>query len=149
MSYKIKFHTRWSDFDANKHMRHTAYNDYAAESRLRFLTENGFGISVMEQHNIGPVLFQENTMFKREIKLGEDIYIELFLEAVSKQGERFKLMHHIYREDGVLAATISVYLAWIDLSKRKLTVPPKEILETLKYMDKSPNFEEIVLKSKK
>jgi len=145
MSYKIKFHTRWSDFDANKHMRHTAYNDYAAEARLRFLTENGFGIDIMEQKNIGPVLFSENTIFRREVKLGEDIYVELFLEAASSKGERFKLMHHIYRKDGVLAATISCYLAWIDLSKRKLTTPPKEILKTLEFMDKLPNFEEIVL----
>jgi len=146
MSYKIKFHTRWSDFDANKHMRHTAYNDYAAEARLRFLTENGFSIEVMEKNNIGPVLFSENTLFKREIKLGEDIHVELFLEAASSKGERFKIMQHIYREDGVLAATISVYLAWIDLNKRKLTTPPKEILKTLEFMDKLPNFEEIILK---
>jgi len=48
-----------------------------------------------------------------------------------------------------LAATISVYLAWIDLSKRKLTVTPKEILETLKHIDKLPDFEELVLKEKK
>ena len=146
MSYKIKFHTRWSDFDANKHMRHTAYNDYAAEARLRFLTENGFSIEVMEKNNIGPILFSENTLFKREIKLGEDIHVELFLEAASSKGERFKIMQHIYREDGVLAATISVYLAWIDLDKRKLTTPPKEILKTLEFMDKLPNFEEIILK---
>ncbi|HIE45318.1 MAG TPA: thioesterase [Flavobacteriaceae bacterium] len=146
MSYKIKFHTRWSDFDANKHMRHTAYNDYAAEARLRFLTENGFSIEVMEKNNIGPVLFSENTLFKREIKLGEDIHVELFLEAASSKGERFKIMQHVYREDGVLAATISVYLAWIDLSKRKLTAPPKEILKTLEFMDKLPNFEEIILR---
>ena len=145
MSYKIKFHTRWSDFDANKHMRHTAYNDYAAEARLRFLTENGFSIEVMEKNNIGPVLFSENTLFKREIKLGEDIHVELFLEAASSKGERFKIMQHIYREDGVLAATISVYLAWIDLNKRKLTIPPKEILKTLEFMDKLPDFEEIIL----
>jgi len=145
MSYKIKFHTKWSDFDANKHMRHTAYNDFAAESRLRFLTENGFGINMMEKSNIGPVLFAENTLFKREVKLGEDIYIELFLEAASKNGERFKIRHHIYREDGVLAATISVYLAWIDLQKRKLTTPPKELLKTLDKIDKVADFEEIVL----
>jgi len=146
MSYKIKFHTRWSDFDANKHMRHTAYNDYAAESRLRFLTENGFSIEFMEQSNIGPILFSENTIFRREIKLGEDISIELFLEASSKNGERFKIKHLIYRQDGELAAVISVYLAWIDISKRKLTVPPKEILDTLSHIDKSDDFEVIVLK---
>lgn len=146
MSYKIQFHTKWSDFDANKHMRHTAYNDYAAESRLRFLKTNGFGVSEMEKHNIGPILFSDTIVYRREILLGEDIHVELFLEAASKQGERFKIMHHIYREDGVLAATISAYLAWIDLTKRKLTAPPKEILKTLDFMDKLPNFEEIVLK---
>jgi acyl-CoA thioester hydrolase len=57
-------------------------------------------------------------------------------------------MHHIYKNNGVLAATISVYLAWIDLSKRKLTVPPKEILKTLNHIEKLPNFEEIVIKEK-
>ncbi len=146
MSYKIKFQTRWSDFDANKHMRHTAYNDYAAESRLRFLKDNGFGIDMMVKSNIGPVLFSENTVFRKEIRLGEDITIELLLEAVSKKGERFKIKHIIYREDGQLAATISVYLAWIDMTKRKLTAPPIEILDTLKFLNKVDDFEEIELK---
>ena len=147
MSYRIKFHTKWSDFDANKHMRHSAYNDFAAEARLRFLTENGLGIDVMEKQHIGPVLFSENTTFKREIRLGEDIYVDSFLEASSAKGERFKIMHHIYKENGVLTATISVYIAWIDLTKRKLTIPPKVLLHILEKMDKTANFEEIVLKS--
>ena len=148
MSFKINFHTKWSDFDANKHMRHTAYNDFAAEARLRFLTNNGFGVEVMAQHNIGPILFSENTVFRKEIHLGEDIYVELFLEASSKKGERFKIMHHIYKENGVLAATISCYLAWIDLTKRKLAAPPEDVLTTLTSLEKLPNFEEIVLKDK-
>ena len=148
MSYKIEFHSKWSDFDANQHMRHSAYNDYAAEARLRFLTENGFSVDIMKKKNVGPVIFTEYTVFRREIGLGEDLYVELFLEAASKQAERFKIMHHIYKADGVLSATISVYLAWIDLTKRKLTVPPKEILETLKHIEKLPGFEEIIIKEK-
>lgn len=148
MSYKITFQTKWSDFDANKHMRHTAYNDYAAEARLRFLNEFGFGLAVMEEQNIGPILFSENTTFRREIKLGEDISTELFLEASSKKGERFKLKSILYREDGKLAATITVYLAWIDLSKRKLAVPSKELIKTLENLEKTDDFEELLLKGK-
>jgi acyl-CoA thioester hydrolase len=146
MSFKITFKTRWADFDANKHMRHTAYNDYAAEARLRFLTDNGFGADIMDKNNIGPVLFSENTVFKREIKLGEDITLALFLEAASKQGERFKIRHYIYRQNGELAAIISIYLAWIDVTKRKLTIPPKEIIETLKHIEKTDDFEELIIK---
>ena len=90
MSYKIEFHSKWSDFDANQHMRHSAYNDYAAEARLRFLKDHGFSVDVMKKNNVGPVIFTENTVFRREIGLGEDLYVELFLEAASKKAERFK-----------------------------------------------------------
>jgi acyl-CoA thioester hydrolase len=148
MSYNITFQTKWSDFDANKHMRHTAYNDYAAEARLRFLNDFGFGLSVMEAYNIGPILFSENTIFRREIRLGEDIIVKLFLEASSKHGERFKIRSLLYRKDGELAATISIYLAWIDLSKRKLTIPSSEIIETLKNLEKTDDFEDIIITKK-
>ena len=44
MSFIVKFATKWSDFDPNNHMRHTAYNDYAAEVRIRYFAENNFSI---------------------------------------------------------------------------------------------------------
>ncbi|MET2985949.1 acyl-CoA thioesterase [Aureibaculum conchae] len=149
MAFKIKFHTKWADFDANRHMRHTAYNDYAAECRVRFLTENGFGIERFEKDNIGPVLFKEETTFYREIKLGEDITVELFLAGMSKNGERFKMFHKIFREDGVLVAEVKIYAAWLDLEKRKLISPPTDLVEkTLNNLEKVENFEEITLKNK-
>ncbi len=146
MSYTIKFHTKWSDFDANKHMRHTAYNDYAAECRVRFLSENGFGLKEFEELNIGPVLFSENTIFRKEIKLGEDISVKLFLQAVSKNGERFKMFHKLYNEKGELAAEITIFAAWLNLETRKLSVPPKQVLTTLNSLEKTTDFEKIQLK---
>jgi acyl-CoA thioester hydrolase len=147
MSYKITFQTRWSDFDANKHMRHSAYNDYAAECRVRFLSENGFDMDVFEKGKFGPILFREETNFLREVKLGEDISIELFLEGVSEQGERFKFYHKIFRQDGVLAAEIRVFGAWIDLERRKLTTPPFEAMYVLNALEKTDNFETIPVKN--
>jgi len=146
MGYTFLFHTKWADFDANKHMRHTAYNDYAAECRVRFFMDNGFHVSRFEKENFGPVLFKEETTFLREVKLGENITVSLFLEGISKQGERFKLFHRIYREDGVLAAEIKVFGAWIDLKKRKLTTPPVELLATIDALDKTEDFEVISIK---
>ncbi len=148
MAYKIKFLSKWADFDANKHMRHTAYNDYAAESRLRLFKDNGFDVLKFETYKIGPVLFSENTIFRKEIKLGESIEVELFLLAMSKNGERCKIYHKIYNEKGELSAEITVFLAWIDTEKRKLIKPPLEILSVFNRLDKAPNFEEIILKSK-
>ena len=146
MIYSVSFKSKWADFDANKHMRHTAYNDYAAECRIRFFNLYGLSPEFFEAHNFGPILFEENTRFYREIKMGESITVDLRLTATSKNAERFKTSNRIYKEDGVLAAEINVYIAWIDLSKRKLISPPEEAIKMLSELDKTEDFQEITLK---
>ena len=75
MKYQVKFATKWSDFDPNRHMRHTAYNEYAAEVRIRYFSEQNFSIEEFTKHHIGPILFTEETSFRKEIHLGEDITV--------------------------------------------------------------------------
>ena len=147
MSYKVIFKTRWADFDPNKHMRHTAYNDYAAETRVRFFNDNSLSLKALNNENIGPVLFSENTLFYREITLSEDITVELFLKGLSKNGERFKFVHKIFKQNGVLAAEIEVYGAWLDLLKRKLSKhPPIQVKTAFDSLEKSEDFEIILMK---
>lgn len=146
MSFEIDFKTRWSDFDPNNHMRHTAYNDYAAEARVRFFNDHGLSLTEFHKHHLGPILFSENTVFYREIGLSEDIAVQLFLKGLSKNGERFKFHHKIFKQNGVLAAEIDIYAAWMDLNIRKLTTPPKHIVDTFKNLKKSDDFEIIVVK---
>ena len=147
MVYKQTFKTLWSSFDANKHMRHSAYNDYAAESRVRFFNSSGFNIERWEEEHFGPILFSEETKFLREIKLGDDITVETYLEGVSTNAERFKFFHRILRKDGVLAAEIRVYGAWLDTQKRKLIAPPKALSAIFIELERTENFQEIPLKS--
>lgn len=147
MSYKVIFKSKWADFDPNGHMRHSAYNDYAAEARVRFFKEHGYNLQKMQSINMGPILFNENTNFYREIKIGEDFAVEMFLEGLSKNAERFKVVHKIIKEDGTVAATISVYGAFLDLRKRKLTVPPAEAIALFNRLEKAENYQEIPLKS--
>lgn len=148
MVYTIIFKTRWADFDPNNHLRHTAYNDYAAESRVRFFNDNGFSLLEFNEFNIGPILFKEETDFYREIRLGEDITVEIRLKGISKNGDRFKFQHKIIKQDGVIAAVIEIYGAWMDLKTRKLTNPPKEILSTFDHLEKTVDFEIIEKKQK-
>ncbi|MGB5243787.1 MAG: acyl-CoA thioesterase [Lutimonas sp.] len=143
MHFSVNFKTRWSDFDPNNHMRHSAYNDYAAESRVRFFAEHGLSLMDFNKENVGPILFTENTSFFREVSIGEDIKVELTLKGLSDNGKKFKFLHRIFRPDGELAAEIEVYGAWLDLKKRKVTIPPEIILNVVKDMDKSENFEVI------
>lgn len=146
MSFKVGFTSRWADFDPNNHMRHSAYNDYAAEARVRMF--NAYGLSLIEFNklNVGPVLFREETNFKKEIRLSEDITVEVFLKGMSENGERFRFYHKIYKEDGRLAAEIEIYGAWLDLKERKLTQPPEIVLQTLRDIERTEDFEHIPMK---
>ena len=148
MSFQITFVTKWSDFDPNRHMRHTAYNEYAAEVRIRYFAAQNFSIEEFTKHNIGPILFTEETSFRKEIHLGENITVNMKLAALSMNNERWKIVHEVFNEAGKLSAVIKVYGAWIDLTKRKLTTPPKETAHLFLNTEKTLNFEEILLKSK-
>lgn len=146
MSYKVKFATKWSDFDPNRHMRHTAYNEYAAEVRIRYFAAQNFSIDEFTKHDIGPILFEEYISFRKEIHLGENISVNLKLSGLSKNNERWKITHEVFNEAGKLSAIIKVYGAWIDLTKRKLIAPPKEAQYLFLDSDKTDDFEEIILK---
>ena len=148
MTYHITFPTKWSDFDPNRHMRHTAYNEYAAEVRVRYFAEQNFSIEEFTKHNIGPVLFTEETSFRKEVHLGENITVNMKLSGLSENNERWKLTHEVFNEAGKLSAVIKVYGAWLDLTKRKLTTPPKEAESLFLNAEKTEDFEPIAMKKK-
>lgn len=148
MSFTIHFTTRWADFDPNQHMRHTAYNDYAAEVRLRFFKAQNISNADFAKYQIGPILFEEHTSFRKEIRLGENISANLQVSGLSKNGERWKLRHQLLNEAGQLAAEINVYGAWMDLSKRKLITPPEKFQNLFDQLEKTTDFEEILIRKK-
>lgn len=148
MTFQVSFATKWSDFDPNRHMRHTAYNEYAAEVRIRYFAAQNFSIEEFTKHNIGPILFTEETSFRKEIHLGENITVDLKLSGLSENNERWKITHTVFNEEGKKSAVIKVFGAWIDLSKRKLTQPPKAAENLFLNAEKSEDFEIIPIKKK-
>jgi acyl-CoA thioester hydrolase len=149
MIYQHTFTTKWADFDPNRHMRHSAYYDYTAEVRVRFFSKHGLSINEFAKLNIGPILFKEEASFYKEINIGEDIKVDMALEAASENLERWRFTHTIYNGKGETAAVVKVYGAWIDLIKRKLTAPPKEIFILFSKIIQSESVEKIILSPKK
>lgn len=145
--YMFSFTTKWADFDANKHMRHSAYNDYAAEARIRFFSQYGIDMNYFTKKNLGPILFKEETTFLREIHPGEDLNVSIELLGLSSNAERWKIRHFIYKENNVKAAQIDVYGAWIDYKTRKLNTPPPSIMELFDAFPKTADYQPIPLKN--
>ena len=143
MSYEVEFNTKWSDFDPNRHMRHTAYNDYAAEVRIRYFAYAGFPVDEIAADGIGPILFTENTAFRKEIHAGETITANAKLLGLSEDKGKWKIRHEVFNQAGKVAAIIEVYGAWIDLNRRRLTLLPEKYDALLSKMEKTEDFEVI------
>ena len=123
----ITYRTRWADMDPNGHMRHSAYADYAADQRVVQLAAWGYDVARFAELRLGPILFREETRFLKEIGIGEEIRVDSQLVSASADGARWSILHTLYKADGRVAATVTVDGAWLDLDRRKLTVPPPEL----------------------
>lgn len=140
-AYRKNFEVKWADMDPNRHMRHSVYNDYAAQTRVAMFSDYGLSISTIGEMGFGPILFREETSFFREIVLLEAITVACVINSMRRDGSRWRMTHEIFKEDGVKAAEIIVDGAWLDLEARKLGTPPEKLLEVMNRMPKSENFE--------
>ena len=139
--YRKQLQIRWADLDPNGHIRHSVYYDWGAYSRIAFLTENGLSPSRMMELQVGPVIFREECVFKKEIRLEDTLYIDLELLQARRDFSRWTMQHLLYKESGTLAAVMTLNGAWMDTIKRKLTVPPELVFDAYEVMPKSADFE--------
>ncbi len=140
--FKRTFTVRWADLDPNRHMRHSAYNDYAAQLRLEFFDYCGLSLKRLNDLHIGPILFREETRFSKEVLMNEHIVVDFAVQKSRKNASKWTILHQIFKEhSGELAARITVDGAWLDLVKRRTTVPEKEVIEILLNAPKTSDFE--------
>lgn len=132
---------RWADLDPNFHMRHSVYYDWGAMCRVQFLNELGFTANEMLQNNLGPILFREEAVFRKEIKPGDKVTINLKMLKAKKDFSRFTIQHEIKKNGDVLAAVLTVDIAWIDTIRRKLADLPGEIQKLFHESPKAENFQ--------
>lgn len=132
---------RWSDLDPNFHIRHSVYYDWGAFVRVEFLNEHGLTAPVMQELKFGPILFREECVFRKEIRSGDAIKMNLQLICSKKDFSRWSIRHQIVKEDGVLCSVLTVDGAWMDIVRRKLASPPKKVYEVFEKMPKEEQFE--------
>lgn len=140
-NFTLPIQIRWSDIDQNRHLRHSAYYDYGAMARITCFTDHGLTTMKLEELSIGPILFREEAVFRREVKYEDKITIDLQLLKSLPDFSRWSIRHHIYKEDKTLAAIINLDGAWIDIAKRKLAVPDPYIQKIFADFPKSEGFE--------
>jgi acyl-CoA thioester hydrolase len=142
-SYFKPLELRWSDLDANFHVRHSAYYDFGAYARICFLTDQGLTIDVMQQQRFGPILFREECSFRKELRLGDNVTVNVQLLRSRADFSRWSIQHQFFKNDQP-AANLIVDGAWINTDLRKLAPLPEEYRLAFDSMPKAENFEWIV-----
>jgi len=133
----------WGDMDFNAHMRNTAYLDKSGDVRLMFFAEHGFPASEFARLRIGPVIMKDELEYFREVRLLEPLRVTLSLAGQSEDGSRFHLRNEFYRSDGKLAARVTSIGGWLELSTRKLIAPPVGLLEGMRSLQRTEDFQEL------
>lgn len=137
----IPVQLRWSDFDANYHLRHSAYYDFGAMARIHQLQLAGLTDSIFRQYQFGPILFKEECVFRKEISMKDSISITCELMQCKPNGSRFSIRHQLLKADETLAAELTVWGDWIDFNTRKLWHPLPFLAESMGKLPKHASFQ--------
>jgi acyl-CoA thioester hydrolase len=133
----------WSMVDANMHLRHSAYADFAAQARLELLEALGFSAEKFKELRIGPILFREELIYLKEVAPNDEITITVKLRKWNRARGFWSFTQELYRGDGTKAAMIHVDGAWLDLSQRKLAVLTDDLTVAFLKVDKTEDFVEV------
>jgi acyl-CoA thioester hydrolase len=131
---------RWSDLDPNFHVRHSVYYDFGAQHRIELLESLGLGLKVMQAQNFGPILFREECVFKKEIRLADSITINTWLAKCNADASRWTIQHEFSSPEKT-CAILTLDGAWIDTIKRKLLSPiPQMVIDVFNTLPKGEGY---------
>ncbi|MEO6612003.1 MAG: acyl-CoA thioesterase [Chitinophagaceae bacterium] len=138
--FEMPVQVRWADLDPNFHLRHSVFYDWGALCRIEYLSKKELTWQRMAQLQIGPIIFREECIFKREIRLGDPVTIGMKLVKARRDFSRFTIEHIIKKDPATVSAILTVDIAWINGVTRKLAVLPAEDAEKLSSGLASDNF---------
>lgn len=138
-AYVKSIEVRWADLDPNFHMTHSKFYDLGAYIRMCFFVENGITQHELHAHRLGPILLREECVFRKEIKFGDKVDVDMQITKARTNFLRWSIRHHI-RRNNELSAVINVDGTWIHLDRRKMAMPPQSFNDVFYTMPRSEDF---------
>lgn len=142
-AFSCRLEVRWTDLDGNRHLRNTAYSEYATHTRFRLLASHGFDQAELESLRFGPVMMREEIRYRREVLFGDTLIVNVRCAGLSLDGSQWRVYQDILRSDGREAAVLTIQGGWIHLDSRKLAVPPTELTAILQALPRTRDYEEL------
>ena len=140
-AWECSFEVRWADLDGNRHLRNTAFSEYATHTRFSLLAGQGFTQARLEELRFGPVMMREEIRYRREARFGERLRVTMRCAGLSDDVSHWRVHQDVIRQDGREAAVLTIQGGWLHLDSRKLVAPPRELAELLQALPRTADFE--------
>ncbi len=134
---------RWQDIDANRHVRNTAYSEFATDTRFRYLAAHGFAAERLEELRFGPVILREEIRYRREVMLGQTVTVDFTTAGLSADASHWRVRQQIRLPDGRESAVVTLEGGWIHMDTRRLIEPPADLVAVLRRLPRTSDFEEL------
>jgi len=141
ISFSKTISIRWADIDPNFHLRHSVYYDFGSQQRIEILEQLGLTMKLMQQQQFGPIIFREECVFRKEIRLGDVITMTAQLAKMKPDASRWTIQHQFLNANNKLCATLTIDGSWLDTSKRNLLSPvPQVVIDVFNFFPKADDF---------
>lgn len=141
--FECRFEVRWADLDGNRHVRNTAFSEYATHTRFRLLASHGFDQARLESLRFGPVMMREEVRYRREVLFGDALVVNVRCAGLSPDSSQWRVHQEVLRSDGREAAVLTIQGGWIDLDSRKPIIPPAELASVLRTLPRTRDYEDL------
>ncbi len=142
-AFEWRVEVRWSDIDGNRHVRNTAFSEYATHARFRLLEAHGFDQAALEAQRFGPVMMREEIRYRREVLFGDSLVVTVRCAGLSPDVSHWLVHQDVRRSDGREAAVLTIQGGWIHLDRRRPVAPPPELAQVLRGLPRTPDYQDL------
>ena len=119
--------------DRNGHVSEVGYLTVANFAYWKICDQVGL-LKLYNQYKISGIVFDTHMEFRKEVFEGEEVMINLIF-TITNDIRKIVRRLDIYDRENYLVVKITSNGAFLDLEKRKIVEPPKQILDAcLKYL---------------
>ena len=116
--------------DTFGHVNNATYLELFEEARWDFLNTIDFGLEVIQQRQVGPVVLECNVKFIRELRVREVIQIQSQLHAYDR---KIAVMDQVIMNSSQkVCAEARFTFGFFDMKARRLILPPEEWMSAVK-----------------
>jgi len=104
-------------------------------------------MSRFASERFGPVVVRDELVYRKELRLMEDFRVDLEAAGLSKDGARFRLRNTFRTSANDISAVVTSDGIWFDLEQRRPRLPPQDLDNLMRALQRTDDFAEIPLKS--